>query len=404
MLVDFTAPDALQAHLDAAVAAGTPIVIGTTGLSAEHHHGDRRGRDARSPSLQTANTSLGVNLLARWSRRRRGGSGPTGTSRSSRCTTATSSTRPSGTALLLGASANVGRGAASNIEQNRFDRMQEGPHEREEGGIYYASLRGGSVAGDHLVVFAGEGERIELGHRAESRAIFAKGAVKAALWLAGKPAGRYTMADVLGLVSRGAKTQPGAGPPPRPVRRDHAGHGRDRRLGHLRQSGRGRAAASRRPALIVGVWLIGGAIAIAGAFVYAELAARRPEVGGQYAYLRDAWGPMPAFLYGWSLLLVIQSGGMAAVAITFARYFHELDRLADRRRRGRGRGAGAADRDQLPRRARRQQRAERLMVLKIAAIAALVLCGLLLAGPASGPAAPDAAPSRSACSPRSARR
>ena len=81
------------------------------------------------------------------------------------------------------------------------------------------------------------------------------------------------------------------------------------------------------PALIVGVWLIGGAIAILGAFVYAELAARRPEVGGQYAYLRDAWGPMPAFLYGWSLLLVIQSGGMAAVAITFARYFQELTHL-----------------------------------------------------------------------------
>jgi 4-hydroxy-tetrahydrodipicolinate reductase len=77
--------------------------------------------------------------------------------------------------------------------------MQEGPHEREEGGIYYASLRGGSVAGDHLVVFAGEGERLELGHRAENRSIFARGAVKAALWLAGKPAGRYTMQDVLGL-------------------------------------------------------------------------------------------------------------------------------------------------------------------------------------------------------------
>src|SRR3546814_3772871 len=63
------------------------------------------------------------------------------------------------------------------------------------------------------------------------------------------------------------------------------------------------------------------------AFVYAELAARRPEVGGQYAYLRDAYGPTPAFLYGWSLLLVIQSGGMAAVAITFARYFLELTEL-----------------------------------------------------------------------------
>jgi 4-hydroxy-tetrahydrodipicolinate reductase len=106
---------------------------------------------------------------------------------------------PSGTALLLGASANVGRGATDTIEFNRFDRMQEGPHPREEGGIYYASLRGGSVAGDHQVVFATDGERIELGHRAENRGIFARGAAKAALWLADKPAGRYTMADMLGF-------------------------------------------------------------------------------------------------------------------------------------------------------------------------------------------------------------
>ncbi|HEV2745731.1 MAG TPA: amino acid permease [Allosphingosinicella sp.] len=81
------------------------------------------------------------------------------------------------------------------------------------------------------------------------------------------------------------------------------------------------------PGLIVGVWILGGIIALAGAMVYAELAARRPEIGGQYAYLRDAWGPTPAFLYGWSLLLVIQSGGMAAVAITFARYFIDLTLL-----------------------------------------------------------------------------
>ena len=78
------------------------------------------------------------------------------------------------------------------------------------------------------------------------------------------------------------------------------------------------------PFLIVGVWLLGGAIALLGALVYAELAARRPAVGGQYAYLRDAYGPLPAFLYGWSLLLVIQSGGMAAVAIIFARHLHDL--------------------------------------------------------------------------------
>lgn len=80
----------------------------------------------------------------------------------------------------------------------------------------------------------------------------------------------------------------------------------------------------KTPLLIVGVWVIGGLIALAASFVYAELAARRPEVGGQYAYLRDAYGPVPAFLYGWALLLVIQSGGMAAVAITFARYFADL--------------------------------------------------------------------------------
>ena len=81
------------------------------------------------------------------------------------------------------------------------------------------------------------------------------------------------------------------------------------------------------PWLIVGVWLLGGLVAMAGALVYAELADRRPEVGGQYAYLRDAYGQTPAFLYGWSLLLVIQSGGMAAVAITFARYVLDLTAL-----------------------------------------------------------------------------
>ena len=78
------------------------------------------------------------------------------------------------------------------------------------------------------------------------------------------------------------------------------------------------------PLLIVGVWILGGLIALAASFVYAELAARRPAVGGQYAYLRDASGSLPAFLYGWSLLLVIQSGGMAAVAITFARDFDSV--------------------------------------------------------------------------------
>ncbi len=139
------------------------------------------------------------------------------------------------------------------------------------------------------------------------------------------------------------------------------------------------------PGLIVGAWLIGGLIALIGALVYAELATRRPETGGQYAYLRDAWGPIPAYLYGWSLLLVIQSGGMAAVAITFARYFQEVT------------GLGVPDGtvavaalalltaiNCLGVRAGSNVQSL-LMVLKIAAIALLVVAGLLLA-PAAAPA------------------
>ena len=135
------------------------------------------------------------------------------------------------------------------------------------------------------------------------------------------------------------------------------------------------------PLLMVGVWLIGGLIALAGALVYAELAARRPEVGGQYAYLRDAYGPVPAFLYGWSLLLVIQSGGMAAVSIIFARHAIELTGSALPE------GLVAASAILLltaincfgVRSGSNVQSA--LMVFKVLVIAALVLGGLLFAGP-----------------------
>src|SRR5579862_718013 len=81
------------------------------------------------------------------------------------------------------------------------------------------------------------------------------------------------------------------------------------------------------PALILSVWVIGGIVAILGAFIYAELGDRLPKVGGQYVYLRDAYHPVVGFLYGWVLLLVIQTGGMAAVTVTFARYFLELTNL-----------------------------------------------------------------------------
>jgi APA family basic amino acid/polyamine antiporter len=82
------------------------------------------------------------------------------------------------------------------------------------------------------------------------------------------------------------------------------------------------------PSLVLGAWIVGGAIALIGAFVYAELAVLRPRVGGQYAYLRDAYHPIVAFLYGWTLLLVIQTGGMAGAAIVFGRYFRELSGFA----------------------------------------------------------------------------
>jgi APA family basic amino acid/polyamine antiporter len=88
------------------------------------------------------------------------------------------------------------------------------------------------------------------------------------------------------------------------------------------------ARAVHTPALIIGAWVAGGVIALLGAFAYAELAALRPEVGGQYAYLRDAYHPSVAFMYGWALLLIVQSGGMAAVAATFAKYVVSLTGVA----------------------------------------------------------------------------
>ncbi|PZU11882.1 4-hydroxy-tetrahydrodipicolinate reductase [Sphingomonas sp.] len=198
VLIDFSMPDALEANLALAIASGTPILIGTTGLQPEHHAAIDRAAE-QVAVLQTANTSLGVNVLRGLVEQAARILGTDWDIEIVEMHHRHKLDSPSGTALLLGASANVGRGAASTTELNRFDRMREGPHAREEGGIYYASLRGGSVAGDHQVVFASEGERIELGHRAESRAIFARGALRGAVWLAGKPAGRYSMADALGF-------------------------------------------------------------------------------------------------------------------------------------------------------------------------------------------------------------
>jgi APA family basic amino acid/polyamine antiporter len=141
------------------------------------------------------------------------------------------------------------------------------------------------------------------------------------------------------------------------------------------------------PILILGAWVIGGVVALMGAFIYAELAALRPYVGGQYAYFRDAYNPAVAFLYGWMLLLVIQTGGMAAVAITFATYFEQLTHT------GLPEVATAAVAlailtaiNCLGVRAGSTVQSI-LMLLKIGAIAALVICGLIFAGVAHPEAA-----------------
>ena len=197
VLVDFTAPVALRANLDAATAAGTPIVIGTTGLGPAEH--DAIDGAARSVAvLQAANTSLGVNLIAWLVREAAERLGPDWDIEIVEMHHRHKVDAPSGTALLLGAAAAAGRG--SDLQAlSRYQRIGFPNAARESGTIGYASLRGGSVAGDHMVVLAGEDERIEIGHRAESRSIFARGAVRAALWLADRPAGRYSMGDVLGI-------------------------------------------------------------------------------------------------------------------------------------------------------------------------------------------------------------
>ncbi len=196
VLVDFTRPDALAGNLEAALEAGRGLVIGTTGLTREHHAAiDDAARQI--PILQAANTSLGVNLLAALVEQAAARLGDDWDIEIVEMHHRHKADAPSGTALLLGEAAAKGRGIDLATHSARGRDGITGA--RKPGDIGFASLRGGSVAGDHMVVLAAEGERIELGHRAESREIFARGAVRAALWLAGKPAGRYSMRDVLGL-------------------------------------------------------------------------------------------------------------------------------------------------------------------------------------------------------------
>lgn len=196
VLVDFSAPAALEGNLDAAMEAGVPIVVGTTGLE-ERHHWLCDNAAERIAVLQTGNTSLGVTLLAHLVREAASRLGEDWDIEVVETHHRMKVDAPSGTALLLGEAAAKGRGIdlASHSARGR-DGITGA---RKAGDIGFASLRGGSVAGDHTVHFLADDERIALSHLAENRRIFAKGAIRAAQWLIGKPAARYTMPEVLGL-------------------------------------------------------------------------------------------------------------------------------------------------------------------------------------------------------------
>lgn len=192
VLVDFSAPSALQASLDRALAAGIPILVGTTGLD---DFASRRIATASKDIavLRAANTSLGIALLSDLVERAAQVLGPDWDIEIVEMHHRMKADAPSGTALALGDVAARGRETKLKAERGRDGTGLK----REEGAIGFASLRGGTVAGDHDVVFAGPEERLILSHRAENRMIFARGALAAARFLVGKPAGAYTMRDVI---------------------------------------------------------------------------------------------------------------------------------------------------------------------------------------------------------------
>jgi 4-hydroxy-tetrahydrodipicolinate reductase len=192
VLVDFSAPGALQASLDRAISAGIPILIGTTGL--DELAGQRIAAAAKDVAvLWAANTSLGVNLLAELVERAAKALGPDWDVEITETHHRNKTDAPSGTALLLGEAAARGRGSPLKAERGRDGIGLN----RESGAIGFAALRGGTVAGDHDVIFLGPDERLILSHRAENRMIFARGALAAVRFLAGKPAGLYSMRDVI---------------------------------------------------------------------------------------------------------------------------------------------------------------------------------------------------------------
>jgi 4-hydroxy-tetrahydrodipicolinate reductase len=195
-IIDFSSPHASVELAALAAQARLVHVIGTTGLSPT----DREKIEAASyhaTIVQSGNMSLGVNLLASLVEKAAQTLGPEFDIEIVEMHHRMKVDAPSGTALLLGEAAARGRNVSlkDNSVRSRDGHTGARPH----GTIGFATLRGGTVVGDHSVMFAGPGERLELSHKAEDRTIFARGALRAALWARGRKPGLYSMADVLGL-------------------------------------------------------------------------------------------------------------------------------------------------------------------------------------------------------------
>jgi 4-hydroxy-tetrahydrodipicolinate reductase len=194
--IDFTTPEATTAHAALAAELGRPIVIGTTGLSGEQDAAIRRAAE-RVPVVWAANTSLGINLLLGLVEQVAARLGPEWDIEIVEMHHRGKVDAPSGTALALGHTAAAARGAVfEEVAQRGRDGITGA---RKAGAIGFAALRGGDNIGEHHVIFAGLGESLELTHRATNRAIYAKGAVRAARWLVTRPPGLYGMKEVLGL-------------------------------------------------------------------------------------------------------------------------------------------------------------------------------------------------------------
>lgn len=195
-IIDFTAPAATVAFAALAAQGGKVHVIGTTGLSADD---EAKIKDAAKKAVivKSGNMSLGVNLLAALTKRVAATLDDSFDIEIVEMHHNKKVDAPSGTALLLGRAAAEGRGI--DLDQRAVKAREGHTGARQAGDIGFAALRGGTVVGEHTVMFAGPAERIELVHKAEDRMIFASGALHAALWARGQKPGLYSMADVLGL-------------------------------------------------------------------------------------------------------------------------------------------------------------------------------------------------------------